>query len=41
MIALGTALLWFTDFAYSLPPTVPALIAMAVILLPGFGLLSW
>ena len=41
LIALGTALLWFTDFAHGLPPTVPALIALAVILLPGLGLLSW
>ncbi len=41
LIALGTALLWFTDFAHGLAPTVPALIAMAVILLPGFGLLTW
>ena len=40
-IALGTALLWFTDFAHNLPPTVPALIALTVILLPGVGLLSW
>ena len=41
LIALGTALLWFTDFAHGLAPTVPALIAMAVILLPGVGLLTW
>lgn len=41
LIALGTALLWFTDFAHGLAPTVPALIAMAIILLPGFGLLTW
>ena len=27
LIALGTALLWFTDFAHGLPPVVPALIA--------------
>ena len=40
-IALGTALLWFTDFAHGLPPAVPALIAMGIILLPGIGLLSW
>jgi di/tricarboxylate transporter len=40
-IALGTALLWFTDFAHHLPPTVPALIALTVILLPRVGLLSW
>lgn len=41
IIALGTALLWFTDFAHGLPPVVPALIAMTIILLPGIGLLSW
>jgi anion transporter len=40
-IALGTALLWFTDFAHHLPPTVPALIALTMILLPRVGLLSW
>ncbi len=41
LIALGTALLWFTDFAHGLSPAVPALIAMTVILLPGVGLLTW
>ena len=41
LIAAGVALLWFTDFAHGLSPAVPALIAMAVILLPGVGLLSW
>ena len=41
LIAIGTALLWFTDFAHGLPPVVPALIAMTVILLPGVGLLTW
>ena len=41
LIALGTALLWFTDFAHGLSPVVPALIAMTVILMPGVGLLSW
>jgi len=41
LIALGTALLWFTDFAHGLPPAVPAIIAMTVILLPGVGLLTW
>ena len=41
LIALGTALLWFTDFAHGLHPTVPALIALVVILLPGVGLLTW
>ncbi len=41
LIALGTALLWFTDFAHGLPPAVPALIAMAIILIPGLGILTW
>ena len=41
LIAIGVALLWFTDFAHGLSPAVPALIAMVVILLPGVGLLSW
>ncbi|MCS5668289.1 MAG: SLC13 family permease [Dehalococcoidia bacterium] len=41
VIALGTALLWFTDFAHGLSPAVPALIAMTVILLPGVGLVNW
>lgn len=41
LIAAGTALLWFTDFAHGLPPAVPALIALVVILTPGLGLLSW
>ena len=41
LIVLGTALLWFTDFAHDLSPSVPALIAMAVILTPGLGVLSW
>jgi anion transporter len=41
VIALITALLWFTDFAHGLHPAVPALIALALILMPGIGLLSW
>jgi len=41
LIALGTALLWFTDFAHGLSPAVPAIIAMTVILLPGIGLVNW
>ena len=40
-IALGTAFLWFSDFAHGLPPAVPALIAMCAILSPGIGVLSW
>ena len=41
LITLGTALLWFTDFLHGLPPTVPALIALAIILTPGIGVLGW
>lgn len=41
LITIGTALLWFTDFAHGLPPVVPAIIALTVILMPGIGLLSW
>ena len=41
VITLGTALLWFTDFAHGLPPAVPALIALTVILMPRIGVLSW
>ena len=40
-IAVGTALLWFTDFAHGLHPAIPAMIAMCAILMPGIGLLSW
>ena len=40
-ITLCTALLWFTDFAHGLHPSVPALIAMCLILLPGAGVLTW
>ena len=41
LIVMGTALLWFTDFAHGLPPAIPALVAMTVILIPGLGLLTW
>ena len=41
VITMATALLWFTDFAHGLHPAVPALIALAVILMPGVGMLSW
>jgi anion transporter len=41
IIALATAILWFTDFAHGLHPAVPALIALGLILMPGIGLLSW
>ena len=41
VIALFTALLWFTDFAHGLHPAVPALIALCLILMPGVGVLNW
>ncbi len=41
VITMATALMWFSDFAHGLHPAVPALIALAVILMPGVGMLSW
>ena len=41
LIALLTAILWFTDFAHQLHPSVPALIALTLILMPGIGVLKW
>jgi solute carrier family 13 (sodium-dependent dicarboxylate transporter), member 2/3/5 len=41
VIAMITAVLWFTDFAHGLHPAIPALIALGLILMPGIGLLSW
>jgi solute carrier family 13 (sodium-dependent dicarboxylate transporter), member 2/3/5 len=41
IIILGTSLLWITDFAHGLHPSVPALIALAIILCPRIGVLSW
>lgn len=41
LIVIGTAMLWFTDFAHGLHPATPALIAMALILMPKVGLISW
>ena len=40
-IALFTALMWFSDFAHGLHPSVPALIALCLILMPRVGILSW
>ena len=40
-IALFTALMWFTDFAHGLHPSVPALIAFCLILMPRVGVLNW
>ncbi len=41
IIVLGTSLLWISDFAHGLHPAVPALIALAIILCPRVGVLSW
>jgi di/tricarboxylate transporter len=41
LITLGTALLWFTDFAHGLHPSVPALMALTIILMPRIGVLTW
>lgn len=40
-IALFTAFMWFSDFAHGLHPSVPALIALCLILMPGVGVLNW
>ncbi len=40
-IVILTALMWFTDFAHGLHPSVPALIALCLILLPRVGILTW
>ncbi len=40
-IVIITALMWFTDFAHGLHPSVPALIALCLILLPRVGILTW
>ena len=40
-IALLTAFMWFSDFAHGLHPSVPALIALVLILMPGIGVLNW
>ena len=40
-IVIMTALLWFTDFAHGLHPSVPALIALTLILSPKVGILGW
>ena len=40
-IVMLTALMWFTDFAHGLHPSVPALIALCLILLPRVGILTW
>ncbi len=40
-IVIFTALMWFTDFAHGLHPSVPVLIALCLILLPRVGILTW
>jgi len=36
-----TAGLWLTDRAHHLSPAVPALLGAALLMLPGFGVISW
>ena len=40
VLALTTAL-WFTDTLHGLSPSIPALLAAALLLTPGIGVLSW
>lgn len=40
-IAALAAVLWFTDSLHHLPPTVPALIALVLLLTPKLGVLTW
>ena len=41
LIAALVAALWFTDSLHHLPPTLPALIALVLVLAPWTGVLSW
>ncbi len=36
-----TSLLWLTDFLHGFNPAIPALLAAALLLTPGIGVLSW
>lgn len=40
-VVVIAALLWFSESLHGLPPTVPALIALVLVLAPGTGVLSW
>ena len=42
LVVLGlTSGLWFTDALHGLSPAIPALIAAALLLAPGIGVISW
>ena len=41
MVAVLVGTLWFTDSLHGLSPTVPALIALVLVLAPGTGVLGW
>ncbi|HYM50668.1 MAG TPA: SLC13 family permease [Candidatus Limnocylindrales bacterium] len=41
LIGAGVVVLWLTDGATHWSPAVPALLALAVMLLPGVGVMSW
>jgi anion transporter len=40
-VVLGASALWLTDAVHHLDPTLPALLALIALLLPGFGPLAW
>ena len=41
IITLGTSLLWLTDAWHHWNPALPALLALACLLTPGIGVLTW
>jgi len=41
LILLGAILLWSTDFLHHLSPTIVALTATVIIMIPGIRILSW
>jgi anion transporter len=41
VITLGASLLWLTDAIHHWNPALPAIVALACLLLPGIGVLSW
>jgi anion transporter len=41
VVVLGASVLWLTDGLHHLDPTLPALLALVALLLPGLGVLQW